>query len=106
MATNQDNPAPAVETRDLGVNIDSLPEPVAPPLQEPVKPAARVFTRERASNQHLNPHPRPEKIYKGSNTLQKRSIPKYTATEIISKDKLENKISDAVLMPEEDIMSR
>lgn len=112
VGTTQDGPAPAVETRDLGVNTDSLPEPVAQPPQEPVKPAARVFTRERASNTDPAPKspPTARKMHKGSNTLQTRSIPKGTATElkmveIISKDELESKIQDAVFRTEEDIMS-
>ena len=112
MGTNQDGPAPAVDLQYLGVNTDLLPQPVAPPPQEPVKPAARVFTRERASNTDPAPKSPPYawKMHKWSNTLQTRSIPKGTATElkmveIISKDGLENKIPFPVLMTEEDIIS-
>lgn len=102
--------APPVQMRDLGVNTDLLPEARAPPAQEPVKP--RVFTRERSSNTEPAPKspPAARKTHKGSNTLQIRSIPKGTATElkmaeIISKEELEGKIQDAVFRTEEEIMS-
>ena len=105
--------SPPVETRDLGVNTDpALPEP-AP--EEPVPPptsAKQVATRERGSNTDPPPKSPPptRKLHKGSNTLQIRSIPKGTATElrmaeIFSKDEMEGKIQDAVFRTEEEIMS-
>ena len=105
---NQNKPPP-VETRDLGVNTDELlPEP---PTQEPVLPAP-AQTRERGSNTDPPPKSPPpaRKLHKGQNTLQIRSIPKGTATEmkmaeILSKDEMEGKIQDAVFRTEEEIMS-
>merc|ERR1719462_205848 len=105
--------SPPVETRDLGVNTDpALPEP-AP--EEPVPPptsAKQVATRERGSNTDPPPKSPPptRKLHKGNNTLQIRSIPKGTATElrmaeIFSKDEMEGKIQDAVFRTEEEIMS-
>merc|ERR1711962_498809 len=105
--------SPPVETRDLGVNtVPALPEP-AP--EEPVPPptsAKQVATRERGSNTDPPPKSPPptRKLHKGSNTLQIRSIPKGTATElrmaeIFSKDEMEGKIQDAVFRTEEEIMS-
>jgi len=109
----QKTTSPPIETRDLGVNTDLLPEPVAPPpVQEPVPPPTRPSTRERGSNTDQPPKSPPpaRKMHKGSNTLSTRSIPKATATElkmveIISKDELESKIQDAVFRTEEEIMS-
>jgi len=103
--------SPPVETRDLGVNTDLLlPEP---PTQEPVLPPTKqVATRERGSNTDPQPKSPPptRKLHKGNNTLQIRSIPKGTATElrmaeILSKDEMEGKIQDAVFRTEEEIMS-
>jgi len=103
--------SPPVETRDLGVNTDLLlPEP---PPQEPVPPPTKqVATRERGSNTDPQPKSPPptRKLHKGNNTLQIRSIPKGTATElrmaeILSKDEMEGKIQDAVFRTEEEIMS-
>jgi len=103
--------SPPVETRDLGVNTDLLlPEP---PTQEPVLPPTnQVATRERGSNTDPQPKSPPptRKLHKGNNTLQIRSIPKGTATElrmaeILSKDEMEGKIQDAVFRTEEEIMS-
>merc|ERR1719167_411063 len=103
--------SPPVETRDLGVNTDLLlPEP---PTQEPVLPPTKqVATRERGSNTDPQPKSPPptRKLHKGNNTLQIRSIPKGTATElrmaeIFSKDEMEGKIQDAVFRTEEEIMS-
>merc|ERR1719209_669766 len=103
--------SPPVETRDLGVNTDLLlPEP---PTQEPVLPPTKqVPTRERGSNTDPQPKSPPptRKLHKGNNTLQIRSIPKGTATElrmaeILSKDEMEGKIQDAVFRTEEEIMS-
>merc|ERR1719430_291777 len=103
--------SPPVETRDLGVNTDLLlPEP---PPQEPVPPPTnQVATRERGSNTDPQPKSPPptRKLHKGNNTLQIRSIPKGTATElrmaeIFSKDEMEGKIQDAVFRTEEEIMS-
>merc|ERR1712088_1174127 len=87
-----------------------LPEP---PTQEPVLPPTnQVPTRERGSNTDPQPKSPPptRKLHKGSNTLQIRSIPKGTATElrmaeILSKDEIEGKIQDAVFRTEEEIMS-
>jgi len=102
---------PPVETRELGVNTDLLlPEP---PTQEPVlPPTEQVATRERGSNTDPQPKSPPptRKLHKGNNTLQIRSIPKGTATElrmaeILSKDEMEGKIQDAVFRTEEEIMS-
>merc|ERR1711962_1288016 len=104
---------PPVETREQGVNTDSLPAvPVATPTPEPVKSPQRVFTREKGSNTDPAPKSPPpvRKQHKGNNTLQIRSIPKGSSTELrmtdlISKDELESKIQDAVFRTEEDIMS-
>ena len=102
---------PPVETRELGVNTDLLlPEP---PTEEPVlPPTEQVATRERGSNTDPQPKSPPptRKLHKGNNTLQIRSIPKGTATElrmaeILSKDEMEGKIQDAVFRTEEEIMS-
>merc|ERR1712226_1421014 len=110
-SSGQQKNTPPVETRELGVNTDLLPVPVAP-TPEPVKFATRVFTREKGSNTDPAPKSPPpvRKQHKGNNTLQIRSIPKGSATELrmadlVSKDELESKIQDAVFRTEEDIMS-
>merc|ERR1719430_2104649 len=104
-----DKSIPQIETKEQAVNTDRIPEVIPEP--EPVsKP--KVLTREKGANADPPPKSPPpvRKQHKGNNTLQIRSIPKGSSTEIkmsdlMSRDEVESKIQDAVFRTEEEIMS-
>jgi len=91
------------ETVDQEVNTDPVREASPPP-----KPTVR----DRSINTEPQPRspPPPRKVNHGTNTLKVRSIPKGTATdlkmvEMVSNLEMENKIQEAMLKTEEEILS-